>query len=41
MTLDVLEQEGGAAGLSGFRLAYAIGDLRDLQDRIGFGLDTL
>jgi len=41
VAFDVLEEEGGAAGLASFRFAYAVGDLGDFQDGIGFGFDAL
>ena len=40
MAFDVLEEQSGAAGLSGFRFADAVGDLGDFEDGIGFGLDA-
>jgi hypothetical protein len=41
MVFDVLEEEGGAAGISRFRFAYAISDLGDFQDGVCFSLDAL
>ena len=41
MILYVLEKKGGAAGFSGFRFAYAVGDFGDFEDWIGFGFYAL
>jgi hypothetical protein len=41
VAFDVLKKKRRATRLSSFRLAHPVGDFRDFQDRVYFGLDAL